>query len=156
MGCRRAQSAKRVRATETNRVYDEFDRLCSVYKHGTLDEARRSQEEALRLIEDSSLEPRFKSHALYFTYARLYVLENAAGNRAAADVDFLKAKYWYVQEDELKGDSVDRVAAHVKLFTPDICFHIANVFGAHEDRYKDPAFMTRRAASTLPTQKKPE
>lgn len=149
-GCHRARDGKLAKLAYTNRVLDQFDSLCSVYKEGTLGEARKSQEDAARLIENSSLEPRVKAHALYFTYSRLYVLESTARNRTTADLDFLKAKYWSARENELNGSSADLVAAHAELFSPEICFHIAHVFGSHKDRYKDPAFMARTRATTLP------
>ena len=149
-GCHKKQSAKGESAAEINKVVDQWDDLYQPYLHGSLDEARKSQEESIKLIENCSLAPRLKAHMFYFTYSRLYVLENAAGNQVAADADFSKAKYWSRREDELIGDAPQNVAAHEKMFTPEHCSHVVDVFARHNNHGNDPDFMTNRAATTLP------
>src|SRR6185312_11343596 len=121
-----------------NRVVDQWDDLYQPYLHGSLEEARKSQEQSVKLIENSPLAPRLKAHALYFTYCRLYVLENFAGNRTAADEDFTEAKYWSKREDELNGAAPERVAAHDKLFSPELCSHIVDVFARRNNHGNGP------------------
>src|SRR5579863_443098 len=97
----------------------QTDSLYRVYINGGRDEARRSLQEAVRLIENTPVSPPFQkgqAWSLFLGYARLYALEHRAGSNDMAQIYFVKARYWCLREEELDGDSPSGCNAYLAKF----------------------------------------
>jgi hypothetical protein len=105
--------------TVRDNLMKQTSSLYGVYLAGTQDEARRSIQEANRLIENAKLSPQFeqdRAYALFLGYARLYSLERGAGNNNVAQAGFIKARYWCLRSSELHGDSPSDCITYVEKF----------------------------------------
>ena len=111
-GCDREQIVR-------DNLLKQTDDLYRVYLTGGREEARRSLQEAVRLIENTSVSPPFQkgqAGALFLSYARLYALERRAGSNDMAQIYFTKARYWCLRQDELDGDSPSGCNAYLAKF----------------------------------------
>lgn len=118
------QEHQHATAQRFQEVRTQLDRLYTRYLNGDREEAKRSMQEAVAMIQSSKLGAefeRFESASLFLAYARLYVLEKRAGNGELAEADVVKARYWYLRKDELSGKSVEEASAAVAEFTPERC-----------------------------------
>lgn len=115
LGCRSVQVDPAEAAAK------QSDKLYQVYLTGSRDQAIWSLEETIRVTENANLEPSGKANTLSITYARLYVLERRAGNGGLAEAALVRARYWFLREHELSGDSEEQAGAAVRSFTADKC-----------------------------------
>jgi len=109
----------REESKEMKQFGQQTDKLYHTYLDGDRDQARRSLQGTIQLIEEAQLPPHGKAHTLFVTYCRLSVLEKKAGNDALAENYLLKTRYWYLRELEIDGKSVDQTSDAVKAFTGD-------------------------------------
>jgi hypothetical protein len=97
----------------------QTSRLAEGYFAGGRDEARRSTEEANRLVESAKLLPQYQegqAFTLFLGYARLYALERRAGSNDVAEAAITKARYWCLRSAELHGDTPVECIAYVDEF----------------------------------------
>jgi hypothetical protein len=93
-----------------------------IYFNGGRDDARRSIQEANRLIEEAKLAEQQRegqAFALFIGYARLYSLERKSHNDDMAQLDLIKARYWALRSEELHGDTPAECNAYVAKFASD-------------------------------------
>lgn len=115
LGCRSVQVDPAAEAVK------QSDQLYQVYLTGDLGRAKSSLEETIRVIENANLKPERQANMIFFAYARLYVLERRTSTRAIAEVDLVKARYWFLREHEFSGETVAQAGAAVQSLTADKC-----------------------------------
>ena len=95
---------------------EQFDQLYQTYVDSGEDEARRSLQQVIQMIESATLRPEATAHGLWLGYGRLFVLEERTGRVDAAQVALMKAQYWCLRKAELSGDSSAEAVAFVERF----------------------------------------
>jgi len=123
------------------KVVKESDRLYQVYLEGNLDQARQSLEATVQKIEKAKLKPWGEANSLFFTYSRLYVLEKRAGNEDSAGACLVKARYWYLREHELNGNSVKDANKAVRAFTPERCMEFVDKWDRDHTGGRGPKYL---------------
>lgn len=106
------------KGTKQKRLLREGDKFYEAYLAGDVNSARRSLEEATQFFTSPAadiLEPSGHAGILYFTYARLYALENRTGDRAAAEAALVKARFWNEKRYELAGATNEVSAEECRL-----------------------------------------
>ncbi len=115
LGCRSVQ------VDPAEEAVKQSDQLYQVYLTGDLGRARGSLEETIRVIENANLRPERKANMLFFAYARLYVLERRTSTGAVAEAALVMARYWFLREHELSGETEAQAGAAVQALTADKC-----------------------------------
>ena len=95
-------------------VNKELNGLYQAYLSGGRDDARQSLQAAIHLVQTGEMHPDDEAWGLWLGYARLYALERRAGSNELAQVDLIKARYWYLRVLELSGDTPPKTLASVK------------------------------------------
>jgi hypothetical protein len=120
LGCRSVQVDPAAEAVK------QSDQLYQVYLTGDLGRAKWSLEETIRVIENANLKPERKANIIFFAYARLYVLERRTSTRAIAEAALVKARYWFLREHELSGETEAQAGAAVQSLTADKCMNFVD------------------------------
>jgi len=95
---------------------EQCDQLYQTYVDSGEDEARRSLQQVIQIIEAATLRPEATAHGLWLGYGRLFVLEERTGRVDAAQVALMKARFWCLRKAELSGDSSAEAVAYVERF----------------------------------------
>ncbi len=100
----------------------EWDRqMYAAYLNGNLDAARDALYKEINAFENARSvdQMSFIATALSLQAARLYVLEDACGNRDAAELAWARVRYWNMRRFELGGATPDAVRSKLEPFTPE-------------------------------------
>jgi hypothetical protein len=119
-------------------VASRSDTLYQEYLEGSLEQARQSLLATVEVVE--RLRPSGRASCLLFTYARLYALEKRAGNDALADAYLLKARYWYLCDRELGGETPEDAAKAVATFTAEKCVAFVDKWDKGHTNGKGPRY----------------
>ena len=95
---------------------EQCDQLYQTYVDSGEEDARRSLQQVVQLIETAALRPEATAHGLWLGYGRLFVLEERAGRLDAAQAALTKARYWCLRKAELSGDSSSEAVAYLERF----------------------------------------
>jgi hypothetical protein len=111
VGCSRSDQ-KPTLQKETLARYTE---LSKEYLQGDITQARECLLKAAKLLEDDvALQKDGRAQWLCHTYLRLYLLEQADGRIASAEIALIKARYWYAMRDELNGKHKEETIAEIR------------------------------------------
>ena len=103
-----------------NALQSELDRLYRDYLTNDISSARRAMTQAVSLIE--SFKPAsVVEETLWLGYARLHLLEAAAGNQDLARLYYEKARYWLMTNMERRGIAAAEIVRKMADFTPEQC-----------------------------------
>jgi hypothetical protein len=92
--------------------------LEEVYYQGSLSEARKSVEEAIRLVkEDFAGEYSVKSRFLAHAYASMYLIDYGSGLEDAAYLDYIRGRYWRAEELRARGVPVGEIGRRLRALT---------------------------------------
>lgn len=118
--------------TAYQNLLKQTDQLYKDYFNGTSEEARRSLQKIILLVENSRLAPEMqkgRAAVLFLAYGRLYALDRRVGNDDSAQIDLVNARYWCMRKDELDGDTPTGCAAYLAKFaSTDTLVHFVNGF----------------------------
>src|SRR5438128_1793232 len=115
VGCRHKSS------TATDDIENQFANLYTKYLTGSVDQARESLQQTIALADKADLAAPARAKALWITYARMFALERYSKNDPAADLCFVKARYWFLRRLELAHHSIEEADQEIKGWTPDKC-----------------------------------
>lgn len=82
----------------------ELERLMDAYMDGDVNEARRSLEQEVDLLQSPKAEVYtrgWRAHVLFVTYARLYLLERRVGRDDKAEAALIRARFWALENYDL-------------------------------------------------------
>lgn len=100
--------------------------------------------EETNLIENSTVaSPKFKAATLFMAYARLYALERRLGNDSAADIAYIKVRYWNLRRYELNGLDEEHVK-EFQGFTPDKVVETIDKMDKALSQGKGPKYMQQK------------
>ena len=103
--------------SQQHSIIEEQDRLYRIYLSTNLDGAKQALQIALtQLDQDTYLERAGRAHDLFLNYSRLYVLHKRSGDTNNADIDFIKARYWFLQGGELEKLSKEEIEEQLERF----------------------------------------
>ena len=122
----------------------EGDRLYVAYLQGNRDQARRCLLQLVEVGETAKLSPIGQARWLFFDYGRLYVLETRVGSQALADAYLVKARYWYLRQCELRGDSKDEASAAIAAFTAEKCMEFVDKWDRDHTEGKGPEYAQKQ------------
>lgn len=120
LGCRSVQ------VDPAEEAIKQLDQLYQVYLTGDLGRARGSLEESIGVIENANFKPERKANLLFFSYSRLYVLERRTSSGAVAEANLVMARYWFLREHELSGETEGQAGAAVQALTADKCMDVVD------------------------------
>ena len=153
-GCERAPVKSSAVSKHPDQVAAEVNarqnELYQIYLNGNRNDAARSVENVVKLLEETEGQPpRFQAANLWPAYARLHLLEQRNGDEALAEAFWTKARYWYLRTQELSGSSKADAARAVEQFTATKCAELLNRLDGSKANGRGPAFL-RTANSTQP------
>ena len=135
LGCRT------VPVEPADEVVKRSDELYRAYLAGDREQAKQSLLDTVHVIEKAKLKPWGQANMLFITYARLYALEFRTRSQSSAAGALVKARYWYLRENELSGDSQDEANAAVESFTPDKCIDYVDKWDRDHTGGKGPRYL---------------
>lgn len=119
-----------------------LDQLYRAYLGGDMEQARQSMVESISILETHHFpKPSASAHGLWLAYARLFVLESAAGNDALADACLMKARYWLLRRAEISGDTEENAVEAADGFTADKCMEVIHKWDNNFTGGKGPRYL---------------
>lgn len=118
-GCTSERQALVSEQTAYENLLKRTDRLYKVYFDGGRENARRSLQEIISLVENAKLAAQVqngRAGVLFLAYGRLYALDHRAGSSNSAQIDLVNARYWCLRQYELDGDPPEGSAAYLAKF----------------------------------------
>jgi hypothetical protein len=140
--------AKKARTFWPDGAAESLDRYYDQYLTGDTDKARQSLKDAAALMQSVDSRAQGRAHGLWLGYARLSVLEQAAGHEADAMAFFETAKNWYRMKLEASGESSQKIAAALEGFTPASCLELVNRFDAAQTEGRGPQYLRETKEKT--------
>jgi len=142
-GCKRAShEVLIVQATEAEKFDKQVDSLYQKYLDGSLEEAERSLQEILHVVEGSNVEPRVQAHTRYLAYVRLYAMEvrRRGDTDPVAEAYLLEARYWFLQQRKFEGRGFEDASKDVQSLTPQQCKDFVEKWDKDHSGGKGPRF----------------
>jgi hypothetical protein len=98
-------------------VLRRTEQFYRAYLNGDQAEARRSLEQAAKLLESSTvLEPSGRAFHLFLTHSRLYALDKRIGDGPRAEAELAEIHYWLVKRLESLGLPAQQVADELREY----------------------------------------
>jgi hypothetical protein len=128
---------------------ESLNKQCNVrfldYLNGDASKARAALSEEINLVENSTVvSPKFKAAFLFMAYARLYALERRLGNDSAADIVYIKVRYWNLRRYELNGLMDEEHLREFHGFTPDKVLESIDKMDKAASQGKGPKYMQQK------------
>lgn len=101
------------------------DQFYESYANGNTNQARQSLHDLIQLLQNNA-SPHGQALGLFLSYSRLYALEARAGDPDAADVSFVKARYWAVRDAEIGNRTESDIAKIMRAFTTNSCIDMVD------------------------------
>ena len=131
LGCSAKHSKIVPSEDEMKAFYNEEEKLSVPYWTGNVDQARQSLNQTIQLIKQSNgLSFSAQAGFLYIEYARLYVLEKRAGNKADAELALSKAKFWRIRNLNPSEALDDSAIVKIMSDTPELMVKYIDVLDA--------------------------
>lgn len=128
-----------------------LDQLYRAYLGGDLEQARQSMVESISILETHKFpKPSASAHGLWLAYARLFVLESAAGNDAMADACLMKARYWLLRRAEISGDTEENAVEAADGFTAEKCVEVIHKWDNNFTGGKGPRYLRQNNSVEAP------
>lgn len=122
----------------------EGDSLYNAYLNGDLAQARTSLQQSVQIGESGKLAPIGQARWLFFDYSRLFLLEKRAGKQDLSQAYLVKARYWYLRQCELRGDSKEEAASLVIAFTDQKCLEFVSKWDGDHTGGKGPKYVREK------------
>ena len=117
----------------------KHEELLRLYLKGDYSEAKLALEQIVTEIKKAAPgHPASAASLLYFTYGRLYLLEKRTGHDAAAQVNMVKLRYWWVRGGELQKWTPEEIVSNIdKYCSPE---HIEKAIDTTDETYNTPHY----------------
>jgi hypothetical protein len=125
-------------------LFKEQDDLYESYLHADAYHARRILEQKIHLNESQTTlaQAGFQfEFSYYIDYCRLYVLDKRIGMENNAELDFIKAKYWFIKSGERIGMPITQLGEEVRVATPEHIMEMISKQDKMNNNGKDPEYI---------------
>lgn len=129
----------------SEKVIKQAETMDSDYLAGSGEQARSVLRAEVALLEGSKdVLPKRQAAVLFIASARLFVLERRIGNDTAAELAFVKVRYWDLRRYELNGPITSTQLAEYKSHTPEKLTEIIDNADKAINQGRGPKYMDLR------------